>query len=130
MECANARVTPLQATGSALSVCLRAADGRKVYEQVSNWRVGAKATKDEWSKHGQMIREQTKANNATAASVKELGDSKKAQAAATRKEDEEKEAERQRQKALREKEARAAADAVRAATSDEVTDSLEQLPCP
>ena len=101
--------------------------GRKVYEEVSGWRVGAKAHKDEWSKYGQSVREATKKSNATAASIAELNERKKAQAAVTRQEDQAKEAEREKLKKQREKDVQAAAAAIKADTSDSSIDAAKRM---
>ena len=101
--------------------------GRKVYEEVSGWRVGAKATKEDWAKWGKSIRDQQKADDATRESVKQLNDNKKAQAAATRREDQEKEAEREKLKKEREKEVAALAQQVRQQTSDEAIDASKRM---
>jgi len=101
--------------------------GRKVYEEVSGWRVGAKSTKDEWAKYGKSIREQQKANNATAASVQELNESKKAAAAITRQEDQAKEAEREKLKKQREKDVQGMAAQIRTETSDQTIDAAKRV---
>ena len=45
---------------------------------------GAKQTKDEYAAYGKKVKEQIKASNATAAALAALSESKKAQAAITR----------------------------------------------
>lgn len=100
--------------------------GRKVYEEVSGWRVGAKATKDEWIKYGKSIREAVKANNATAASVSELNELKKSKAALTRQEDQAKEAEREKLRKQREKDVQAQASQIKAETSDQLIDAAKR----
>ena len=50
--------------------------GRKVYEEVAGWRVGATAAKDSWSSYGKSIKEEVKKNNATGAAIEALKQSK------------------------------------------------------
>ena len=47
--------------------------GRAVYEEVSGWRMGAKATKDQWSQYGKAVRDTIRDGKKTAESVAELG---------------------------------------------------------
>jgi len=101
--------------------------GRAVYEEVAGWRVGAKATKDDWASYGKNIKEAQIKNNATKASVAALNENKKAQAAATRKDDEEKAAARTKQKDEFQRKAREQAEKVRSETSDDVTDSAKRI---
>jgi hypothetical protein len=104
---------------------LNLTQGRKVYEEVSGWRVGAKATKDEWAKFGKSIREQQKADNATALRVEEMQQRKREQAAATRQEDQAKEQERDKMKKQHEKDVAAQAAQVKAETSDGAIDAAK-----
>ena len=101
--------------------------GRKVYEQVAGWSVKAKSDKEEWAVQKRTARDAVKADNVTAAAVKELTDSKKAFAALTRKEDQEKEQAREKLKKEREKEVAALAEQVRAATSDAAIDAGKRM---
>lgn len=103
--------------------------GRKVYEEVQGWRVGAKETKDSWVSYGKSIKDAQRAQSPTGAeaAMMELKDKKLKAAATTRADDQAKEAERERQKKEREKEVKAAADEVRKATSDEVTDGAKRV---
>ena len=101
--------------------------GRKVYEEVSGWRVGAKATKEEYAKYGRNVRDQTKAANKTGAALEEMANKKKTQAAATRAEDQAKEAERAKLKTQREKEVSAQAQSVKDETSDAAIDAAKSM---
>ena len=100
--------------------------GRKVYEEVSGWRVGAKATKEEWAKYGKSIREAQKAANSTAASVTELNELKKSKAAITRQEDQAKEAEREKLRKQHEKDVQTLASQIRTETSDSLIDAAKR----
>jgi len=101
--------------------------GRKVYEEVNGWRTGAKATKDAWATYGKGIKETQRENNATAASLKQMSDVKKAKAAATRADDLVKEQERANLKQAREKEVKEQAAKVREQTADDVTDTAKRV---
>lgn len=100
--------------------------GRKVYEEVASWRVSAKSSADEWAARGKRMVAHVKETNATGEAVRQLADSKKAQAQATRKEDQEKEAEKDRLRKLREKDVATLAAKVRSETSDEAIDAAKR----
>ena len=101
--------------------------GRKVYEEVAGWRVGAAKHKEDWAAFGKNIKEEQKRNNATAASVAALKEAKLKQAADTRTEDQTKAAERERLRKEKEKEVAAMAAAVRQSTGDEVVDASKRM---
>lgn len=67
------------------------AKGRAVATEISQWEMGAKATKDQWLEYGKTIKQQVKEADATAASLAELAKKKKDAAATTRREDAENE---------------------------------------
>jgi len=100
--------------------------GRKVYEEVAGWRTGAKQTKEDWATYGKGIKEAQKKDNATAASIAAMRESKQKQAAATRSDDQLKEAERDKLRKDREKEVAHAAQTVRADTSDDRVDAAKR----
>ena len=99
--------------------------GRKVYEEVASWRVSAKSSADD-RRHAERMVAHVKETNATGEAVRQLADSKKAQAQATRKEDQEKEAEKDRLRKLREKDVATLAAKVRSETSDEAIDAAKR----
>ena len=101
--------------------------GRSVYEEVAGWRMGAKATKDDWASYGKAIKETTKANNATAASKAALTENKKAQAAVTRDDDQKKEKARKDQRDALNDAAKKQAEKVRQETGDAVTDAAKRI---
>jgi len=101
--------------------------GRSGYEEVAGWRMGAKATKDDWASYGKAIKETTKANNATAASKAALTENKKAQAAVTRDDDQKKEKARKDQRDALNDAAKKQAEKVRQETGDAVTDAAKRI---
>jgi hypothetical protein len=100
--------------------------GRKVSNEISEWRMGAKATKDSWSEYGKSIRDRVKAADATGESLKELGNKKKAQASNTRKEDEECAKKVEEFKEQRKKDLKENATKIKEATKDVVIDDAKR----
>jgi hypothetical protein len=101
--------------------------GRAVYEEVSGWRQGAKATKDNWASYGKQIRDQTKAANKTGEAKETLSQNKKQQAAVTREDDQKKEKAHKDQKDAERDRVKKQADKVRSETSSEVTDTAKRF---
>ena len=100
--------------------------GRNVHEEVGGWRQGAKATKEDWAKHGKTIIETQKANNSAGQSIAAMAASKKQVAQQTR-DDDMKQAQRRKdlveeQQQLR----RQQAGKVRAETANQVTDDAKR----
>ena len=101
--------------------------GRKVYEEVGNWRTSARTERSQWAEYGKSISTAQKQADGAAASLKELEGLKKAQANTTRLEDQSKALEHEELKKARAREVKAAADVVRKETSDQVTDEAKRL---
>ena len=101
--------------------------GKKVSEEVSKWRDGAKAKKEQWESYGKQIRERVKQENATPEAIKELKEMKAAKAAATRTEDKEKEDEREKQKKEREAAIKLQANLVREVTNPKFVDDSRRF---
>jgi len=101
--------------------------GRKVYEEVAGWRVGAKETKEAWSAYGKTIKEKQKTEDGATQAKEQLSETKKQQAAKTRLDDQNKEAERERLKKERETEVKVQAQTVRESTADAVTDGAKRM---
>jgi len=101
--------------------------GRKVYEEVLQYKKGAKAQKEQHIVFAKGVKEKIVEANGVGKAKEELSDKKKKEAAATRVDDQAKEAEREKLKKEREKEVKAAAEVVRKATADEVTDGAKRV---
>jgi len=101
--------------------------GRAVAEEISGWKVGAKATKEAWTTYGAGIREAQKAADATAQSMAALSLKKKSQASTTRKQDEESAKAVERIKEEKQKIANEQAARVRNETADQVTDAAKRI---
>jgi len=100
--------------------------GRAVYEEVAGWRVGAKATKEQWTSYVKELKESVKAENKTAESVKEHAAKKKAVAAQTRADDEAKEKAVEQFKEKQLTAAKEQAAKIRAETDDKVVDTAKR----
>jgi hypothetical protein len=97
--------------------------GRQVYEEVSGWRMGAKASKDQWSAYGKGMRDAVREAKKTEESVAEMSAKKKAIAAKTRADDEAKAKQLEEMKTAKAAVAKDRAATVRAATADAVIDA-------
>ena len=101
--------------------------GKAVYEEVSNWRMGAQEKKQEWASDAKATRDRVRSEDRAATSKAERDATKKAKAEATRKEDEAKAKELEELKEMIAREAKQQVLAVKSETSDEAIDNAKRF---
>lgn len=101
--------------------------GRTVNKEVSEWKQGAAATKEEWRSHAKTLKESVKGDDQGKASVAAMSAQKKEQAARTREEDAAKAKELDALRELFGKTVQTQAAKVKAETSDAVIDQSKRV---